>query len=440
MLRAALCLAVTFTLVASSAADDWPQWMGPQRDNVWRETGVIDAFPADGPPVAWRTPVAYGYAGPAVANGRVYITDFATDADLNVDNFARAEFAGTERIQCLDEKTGEVLWKHEYPATYTMSYPAGPRATPLVADGKVYVLGGEGQLTCLDAEKGDVVWSKNFRTDYNASTPLWGFANHPLLDGDRLICVVGGEGTHAVAFNKGTGEELWRVAGSKEQGYSPPTIIEAGGVRQLILAQPEALAAVNPVTGAELWSVPYRAENGAIICSPVHAADGLFIGGFNNQSLFVKLAGDKAGADVAWGNKGKDAVSPINVQPIAVEGIMYGVDQTGNLRAIDLAAGKALWETTQPLGRRPLPSGTAFLLRQGDRFWLFTEAGELVIARLTPEGYEEIDRAKVIEPTGAAHGRDVVWSMPAFANRRAYVRNDKEIICVDLAVPQQASP
>jgi outer membrane protein assembly factor BamB len=109
--------------------------MGPQRDNVWRESGILEEFPADGPHIAWRTPVAYGYAGPAVAAGRVYLTDLVTDADLTVDNFARAEFPGEERVLCLDEKSGEVLWTHKYPTTYTMSYPYGPRTTPVVADG-----------------------------------------------------------------------------------------------------------------------------------------------------------------------------------------------------------------------------------------------------------------------------------------------------------------
>jgi outer membrane protein assembly factor BamB len=426
----------TFVILPTVAiADDWPQWMGPQRDNVWRESGVIEKFPEGSPRILWRTPVNYGYAGPAVAAGRIYLTDFVTEADLNVDNFARAEFPGEERVLCLDEKTGEVLWTHKYPTTYTMSYPYGPRATPLVADGKVYALGGEGQLTCLEAATGDVVWAKNFRNDYDAPSPLWGFAGHPLLDGNRLICIVGGEGTHAVAFNKDTGEEIWRALTSPEQGYSPPTIIDVAGKRQLILATPSFITALNPETGEQIWPepVPYKADNGGLIMSPVRHFDLLFVGGFNNQSVALKLPVDGKSPEVAWHSKGKNAISPINVQPHVVDGIMYGFDQSGMLRAIDLAAGIALWETGQPLGRRPLPSGTAFLVRHDDKFWMFTEAGELVIARLTPDGFEELDRAKVIEPTGAAHGRNVVWSMPAFANRRAYIRNGKEIICVDLA-------
>jgi outer membrane protein assembly factor BamB len=430
---AALALLLSLAVASLVQADDWPQWMGPNRNNIWGESGLLEKFPEGGPKVLWRTPVAYGFAGPAVAEGRVFVMDMVTDENLKVDNFGRKEFAGTERVVCLDEKTGDVMWKHEYPVTYTMSYPGGPRCTPAVADGKVYALGAEGQLMCLDVTSGAVVWEKNLPKEYGAKSSLWGYASHPLVDGEKLLCIVGGEGSHAVAFNKDTGEEMWRALTSPDQGYSPPTIIEAAGKRQLILARPEAITSVNPETGAEYWSVPYKADGGCVILSPVHAGDFLFVGGYQNKSLLLKLASDAPGAEVVWHDKGKDAISPINVQPFADGGILYGLNENGVMRAIDLAAGKALWETSEPLGKRPLSSGTAMIVRQGNRCWLFTEAGELVIATLTPEGYNEIDRAKVIEPTNVANGRDIVWTMPAFANRKAFIRNDRECICVDLA-------
>ncbi len=433
MRACALSLLMLAISTQSVRAADWPQWMGPGRDNVWNETGLVERFPEGGPRVAWRTPLAGGYAGPAVADGRVFVTDFVTDDNVKVANFEQNRFTGTERVLCLDQATGKELWKYEYPVEYAISYPAGPRCTPVVADGKVYALGAVGNLYCFDAATGDVVWSKNFPADYNTKPALWGYANHPLLDGDRLICIAGGEGTHAVALNKDTGEEIWRSLTAPEQGYSPPTIIEASGVRQLILVRPDAIASVNPETGAEHWSVPYQASNGCVIMSPVHSGDYLYAGGFNNKSLLLKLAADKPGAEIVWHDKGKDAIAPVNVQPFADNGILYGVDQRGVLRAVDLAEGKQLWETPQPWGERPLRSGTAFLVRQGDRNWLMVDTGELIIAKLTPAGYEEIDRAKVIEPTGVAEGRDVLWSMPAFADRRAYIRNDKEIVCIDLA-------
>jgi outer membrane protein assembly factor BamB len=147
----------------------------------------------------------------------------------------------------------------------------------------------------------------------------------------------------------------------------------------------------------------------------------------------LKLAEDKPAAEVVWANKGQQAISPINVQPYTEDGILYGFDQKGTLRAIELAEGKRLWETSEPVSERPANSGTAFIVRHGDIRWMFNDSGDLVIAKITPEGFEELDRAHVIEPTNDAFGRDVVWCAPAFANKRAYIRNDEECICVDLA-------
>jgi outer membrane protein assembly factor BamB len=428
-----LALALTLLLADNVRGDQWPQWMGPRRDNVWREDGVMERFPAGGPKIMWRTPVAGGYAGPAVSDGRVFIMDYVTADNVRIDNFDRKTFTGTERVLCLDEATGNVAWKHEYPVTYTISYPAGPRCTPVVYNGKVYALGAEGRLTCLDAASGDVAWSKDFRSDYNAKTALWGYASHPLVDGENLICVVGGEGSHAVAFNKNTGEEVWRSLSAPEQGYSPPTIIEAGGVRQLLLPRPGAISSVDPATGKEYWSHPYEATSGSIIMSPVVVGELLYVGGYNNKSLLLKLSADRPAAEIVWRDRGASAISPVNVQPFAENGVLYGFDQKGVMRAIDLASGKKLWETPQPVSERPAYSGTAFIVRQQDRHWMFAETGDLVIGRITREGFEEIDRATVIKPTNNAFGRDVVWSMPAFANRRAYIRNDEQCICVDLA-------
>ncbi|TWU28135.1 PQQ-binding-like beta-propeller repeat protein [Bythopirellula polymerisocia] len=420
-------------VVAPVDAEDWPQWMGPTRDNVWHEDGLLESFPDGGPPVVWRTDVAGGYAGPAVADGKVFVTDYVTGDEIKIANFERKNSTGVERVLCLDEATGKELWRHEYPVTYTISYPAGPRCTPAVHAGKVYTLGAEGNLFCLDAESGEVLWSKDFPNDYGAKTSLWGYASSPLVDGEKLLCVVGGEGSHAVAFDLNTGNEIWKSLTCNDQGYSPPTIIHAGGVRQLVLLCPDKVAAVEPETGKEYWRAPYEATSGSIIMSPVVSGNYLFAGGYNNQSLMLKLASDKPDAEVLWGNESKHGISPVNVQPIVQESIMYGVNGSGDLMAVEFPSGERLWETSKPISERPVSSGTAFIVRQADRYWLFNEQGELIISRLTPEGYEEIDRAKIIEPTNNAFGREVVWCMPAFANRKLFVRNDEECICVDLA-------
>ena len=181
--KLSLALFLTVLSISSARADDWPQWMGPRRDNIWREEGIIAKFPEGGPKVVWRAPVAGGYAGPAVANGKVYVTDYDAEGAVKQANFQRSEFTGNERVLCLDEATGKVLWKHEYSVKYDISYPAGPRCTPTVHGGKVYTLGSEGHLFCLDADTGKVLWSKDFNAEYGAKTAIWGYTGHPLVDG-----------------------------------------------------------------------------------------------------------------------------------------------------------------------------------------------------------------------------------------------------------------
>lgn len=414
-------------------ADDWPQWMGPQRDNVWRESGLLEKFPDGGPKVIWRTPIAGGYAGPAVAGGRVFVTDLVTDENVKVDNFDRNTARGRERVLCLDESTGRVLWKHEYPVVYGISYPAGPRCTPSVDGDRVYTLGAEGNLFCFNVTDGSIIWSKNLKEEYKTKTALWGYASHPLIDGDKLICIVGTDVAHAAAFDKLTGKELWRTGTAPEQGYSPPRIINAGGQRQLILMKPNGIYAVNPQNGQIYWESPYNADSGSIIMTPVQVGDHLYVGGFQDKNLLLKLAADKPDVEVVWRNKSRHGISPVNVQPFIIDDVLYGFHEKGDLRAVEFPSGEVLWNNGGPFPGRLRRSATAFLIFQQDRFWMLAETGDLVIAKLSRDGYEELDRTHLLKPTNFAFGREVVWSPPAFANRNIYLRNDEECICVSLA-------
>lgn len=432
MIRFSLTV-VFLALVSASSADDWPQWMGPDRDNAWKESGIVDKFPEGGPKILWQAEVAGGYAGPAVAEGKVFITDYTTADNVKIANFERKEFSGVESVRCLDEKTGELLWRHEYPVQYTISYPAGPRCTPIYEDGKVYTLGAEGDLFRFDAATGKVEWHRSLIKDYNTKAALWGYAGHPLIDGDHILTLAGGEGSHIVALNKNTGEEVWKAQTAPEQGYSPPTIFKFGETRVLVLLKPNAVTGVDPATGEEFWSVPYQATSNSIIMTPVRYENYLYIAGYSGRSLLLEAAADGKSVKEIWRNK-SGAISPVNVQPFLEDNILYGFDDKGRLAALTLPDGERIWETTEPIdGKRPQGSATAFIVKNGDRFFLFNELGELIIAKMTKDGYQEIDRTKVIEQTNNAFGRKVVWSAPAFANQHAYIRNDSEIICVDLA-------
>jgi outer membrane protein assembly factor BamB len=430
-----LAAVAVLALATVASADDWPQWMGPKRDNVWRETGIVEKFPKGGPKVLWRTPINGGYAGPAVAGGKVYITDrvLAKGAKVSENPFDTKKVDSSERVLCLDAKTGKELWKHSYPCPYQISYPAGPRCTPLVHDGKVYTLGAMGDLFCFEADSGKIVWQKDLKKDYDTKAPLWGFAAHPLIDGKKLVTLVGGKGRHVVAFDKDTGKELWKAGEQKEPGYSPVLITEAAGKRQMIVTGTESVYAVDPDTGKELWTTDFEVDNGCTIMTPVRVGDHLLFGGYQHKNLLLKLKADKPGVEVVWQNKRKHGLSPINVQPMADGEVVYGYDEDGQMFGVEIPSGKRLWESEGPVAKEPAGSATAFMVKNGDRYFFFAETGHLVLGKLSPKGYEESDRVKVLEPTNAASGRKVVWSAPAYADKKAFIRNDKEIICVDLA-------
>jgi outer membrane protein assembly factor BamB len=428
----------------SALADDWPQWMGPLRDGVWRETGIVKTFPADGPTVRWRTKIGGGYAGPAVVGGRVYVTDkqLPTGAADPSDPFKRERLQATERILCLDDADGHIIWKHEYDCPYTVSYPAGPRTTPVVKDGRVYTLGSEGHLFCLESETGKPIWSRFFQKDFDREqSPVWGYSSNPLLDGDRLICFVGGKGTAVVAFHKDTGKELWRAldsSGEHASGYSSPIVIEAGGVRQLIVWLPTAICSLEPETGRVLWEKPFSSKSGLSVATPCVADNLLFISAFYDGSLLLQLDSQKPAATQVWRRHGQnermtDALHCLISTPVIDKGHIYGVCAYGELRCLDLKTGDRLWATFEPTSGVSARWGTAFLVKNEDRYFLFSEKGDLIIANLKPEGYQELGRAHLLEPTGPSQRREVVWSHPAFAHKNVYARNDREIVSVSLA-------
>jgi outer membrane protein assembly factor BamB len=424
-------------LVCRAGADDWPQWLGPKRDAVWREIGIVQRFPTNGLSFRWRVPVGAGYSGPAVANGRIYLTDRRADARKSVGG--RGSIPGTERVLCLNEADGKLLWQHEYECAYNVSYPAGPRATPVVHDGKVYTLGTEGDLLCLDASGGKVLWTKQFKKEFGLDTPVWGFAGHPLVDGNKLICLAGGDGSVAVAFDKDSGKELWRALSAREPGYCPPTMIDAGGKRQIIIWHPEAVNSLNPDTGAVYWSFPFEVRSGLSVPTPRQDGDRLFITSFYNGPIMFNVSGDKP--VVLWRGKSNserntDGLHSIMPTPVIDCGYIYGVCSYGQLRCLRADTGERLWETfAATSGDKPVRWANTFLIKHEDRYLLPNEKGELIIARLTPEGYHEISRAKLLEPTNSDPGRAVVWSHPAFANRSIYARNDKELVAASLAEP-----
>jgi outer membrane protein assembly factor BamB len=277
---------------------------------------------------------------------------------------------------------------------------------------------------------------------------MWGFAAHPLLDGDKLVCLVGGPGSVVVAFHKDSGQELWRALSAEQPGYCPPILLSAAGKRQLIIWHPEAVNSLDPETGKLYWSQPFRVREGISIATPRLEDGRLFVSCFYNGSLMLQLDPSQPGGRVLWQGKSKseqprltEGLHSLMCTPFLKNGYIYGICSFGQLRCLKADTGERIWETLRATGNQDKPVdrwANAFLVAQHDRFWLFNEQGDLILARLTPQGYNEIDRVHLLEPTNSMPGRPVVWSHPAFANRSLYARNDREIICVGLAAPKSS--
>lgn len=440
-------LSVLFCLAFAAAAfaDDWPQWFGPKRDGVWREGASVEKFPEGGLSPRWRVPVGAGYSSPAVANGKVYLTDRRLKPGAaNPDNpFDRRSIPGVDRVLCLRESDGKVLWQDEYDVPYTVSYASGPRATPAVADGKVYTVGAEGHVRCYDAESGKVVWKGSLKLTEDAPTPVWGFSASPLVDGKKLICLADGVNAVVVALDKDTGKPLWQALKAREPGYSPPVIYEHAGKRLLVVWHVKGLAALDPETGKEFWTHPFEVENGLSIAMVQKDGDRLFVSSNYEGSRMLRLdAKDPARATLLWkrGGKGRgeenQTLYALMCTPFVRDGHVYGVSRDGALMCLKADDGTVVWQSYEATTGEPIRWGNAFLIAAGERggrFFIFNEKGDLVLGDLSPNGYRETSRARLIEATNRDAQRPVVWSYPAFASGCVFVRNDKQVACFPLA-------
>jgi outer membrane protein assembly factor BamB len=431
-----LAVAVGITLLScvTARADDWPQWRGPTRDDVWHETGLVDRFASAELTPRWRAPIASGYSGPTVAAGRVYVTDRVVEPKQ------------IERVHCFDEQTGKPLWKHEYDCQYKVGYPAGPRASVSIDDGRAYSLGTMGNLFCFAASDGKILWQKDLLDEYKIRMPIWGIAASPLVTGELVIVQIGGEENAClVAFDKRSGKERWRAL-DDQASYCAPVLTEQAGKTVLVCVTGDNVVGLDPTSGTVHWKYPFPPSRMVItIATPIIEENHLFVTSFYDGSLMLRLDPKKLAVEKIWRRQGADekhtdGLHSIISTPLMIGNYVYGVDSYGELRCLDADTGDRRWESLDatPMSRW----STIHMVRNGDRVWMFNERGELIIARLSPSGYEEISRAKLIEPTTEQLRQrgGVCWAHPAFANRHVFVRNDNELIAASLADKQPARP
>jgi outer membrane protein assembly factor BamB len=420
------CCTVEFS-TGRVRADDWPQWRGPDRDGVWKETGIVRELPPGQLPYAWSVEIGPGYSGPTVADGRVYVMDRQPkDRDA------------TERIHCFDSQSGKSLWVVEYPAEYRISYTAGPRASVTVDQGKAYCVGAMGHLHCLDANNGAIIWKRDLQNDYDIQMPIWGIAASPLIYENTVILQVCGSGNACmVAFDIETGKEAWRSLNDRG-GYSSPILIRQASRDVLVCWTGDSLSGLDPKTGEVLWGHPFPPSRMPIgIGDPVLSGEQLFVSCFYDGSLMVRAPKGRLSSEVLWRAVGPDEQHTRSLHAmigtcIVQDNLVFGTDSYGEFRCLDATTGERIWEDNTAVPRARW--ATIHMVRESDRVWMFNERGELMITKLSRDGLQILSRSQLIEPTREQLGQrgGVCWSHPAFAEKSIFARNDRRLVRVSL--------
>jgi outer membrane protein assembly factor BamB len=295
-----------------------------------------------------------------------------------------------------------------------------------------------GHLHCLDAERGAVIWKADLAERFDVAVPVWGISAAPLIVGDLVVLHIGGQGACVVALDKRTGAERWRALDDRPS-YSAPILIEQAGQPLVVCWNGDSVAGLAPDSGDVYWRYPFPPTRMPIgVATPVVADDRLFVSSFYDGSLMLQLDDTRLAVEPIWQRRGPnerntDSLHCMISTPLILGDHVYGVDSYGQLRCLEADNGDRVWEdlTATPRARW----SNIHMVRNGERIWMFNERGELIIGRLSPRGFDEIDRTHVIEPTlDQLPSRDgVCWSHPAFANRHIFARNDRHIVCASLA-------
>ena len=389
--------------MAGLHAEDWPQWRGVARDAVWNESGVVDRFAEGGLLVKWRAPVRGGFAGPVVAGGRVFVLDYQeTEGSRTMD--------GMERLVALDEETGTQLWEREWPATYRnlqWKFANGPRATPAVDGNRVYVFGAAGMLLCFDTGTGELVWQVDTTVDYDLTVPVYGISQSPLVEGDHLIILLGGEpDAKIVAFDKATGAEAWRALDAQLRGR----LFLAHRHRRRRRPATDRLArhGHHVARSADRRRLLEPGLPGRRRDNDCHAglerALPLVVSQFHNGAMMLALNPDRPAARLLWQGSARvewpdqtDTLHALLSTPIVSGDYLYGVGSYGELRGIDATTGERLWQSDRMTVQKRF--GTAYFVRNGDRYFVTNDEGFLIIAPVYAGGVPG-DRS---DPAAAAH-------------------------------------
>ena len=403
---AAICLFVGLWTACFTAggAEDWPKWLGPRGDGISRETGLLEKWPEEGPKKLWQAKVGIGFSSPVAVEGRVYLMHTTPDKKRDV-------------LTCFDADTGKVIWEESYEGAYSGEYP-GTRATPTIADGRIYTYGGNGQLVCRELATGKAVWFIGILKETGARNLPWGLASSPLLYKDRIYVQNGNGGPMVVAVDRNTG----KIVLQSESGmgsYATLVIADVGPQKQLIAFTGKAIRGMDPDTLKTIWSHEWVTSWDVNACTPLYR-DGhvLLSSDYNHGSIMLKLNPGAAPTKL-WEDKKMRA----HFQPLILDGgVFYGNDQ-GTLKCIAWPGGEQKWEARER-NLRLMNGGS--LVRVGDKLIAMSERGMLSLLKATPEGCTLISQVQLFQG-------NPIWSTPLIYRGRLYAKGVEEFVCLDIS-------
>ena len=391
-----LCVAAQ---VMAQANANWPQWRGPNRDGISKETGLLKQWPAEGPPLVWKaTGAGRGYSSFSIANGKLYTLGLRGDREF---------------VVAFDVATGKEAWATPHGSAFHNDRGDGPRGTPTVDGDRVYALGGNGDLSALDAKTGKLVWTKNVLEAFGGSNITWGISESPLVLGNKVLVNAGGQGASIVALNKSDGSVIWKSQ-SDEAGYSSAVPLELNGITEVVFFTARRAIGLDAKDGRLLWEYSKPSNNTANVATPIVRANRVFISSdYGTGGGAVEIKPDNKAQEIWFSKDMRNHHS----SSVLIGDYLYGFSAS-ILTAIKFDTGEMAW--------RDRSVGKGSLVFADGNLYLFSENGVVGLAEATPAGYKEKGRFRIQQ------GSLPTWTHPVVAGGRLYLRDQDTIYAFDV--------
>jgi outer membrane protein assembly factor BamB len=396
----------------NTQAADWPQWQGPDRDNISKETGLLREWPAEGPRALWSvTGIGKGFSSPSIANGVLYVTGMEDNVEF---------------LSALDLE-GNLKWKKEYGKAYTKTNPDA-RTTPTVDGDSVYVVSGTGEVVCFDATSGGVRWSVDAFSEFEGKQGNWGTAESLLIVDNKVIYTPCGEKTTVVALDKNTGQTIWTSRSLSDQsGYVSPIVIERGGKKLILTVTGNYIIGIDAENGDIPWQIAYReipvpeSGNDINIVTPLYRDGRIFVtSGYDHTGVMVELSEDAASASVAWWNQDLDTH---HGGVVLVDGYIYGSNwinnKKGNWVCLDWNSGKTMYE-------KEWNNKGSIISAEGMLYCYEEEKGNLALVKASPEDFTVVSSFKITQ------GKGPHWAHPVISDGVLYMRHGDFLMAYDI--------